>query len=58
MEVVRRACEEALRAENFIPDPVEEQREGSLYCFSIKCGVISKACMALILQINLLGYRS
>lgn len=29
-EVLRRACEEALMVEGFVPDPVEEVREGKL----------------------------
>ena len=32
-EVVRSACEEALQDENFIPDPVDSDRDGNNYVF-------------------------
>lgn len=30
-EVVRYACEEGLRDEDFIPDPIEEEKEGNIF---------------------------
>ena len=40
-EVLRRACEEALLVEGFVPDPIEEGREGKMngcllnICFNV-----------------------
>ncbi len=30
--VIRHACEEALVAEDFVPDPIDHQREGKYLC--------------------------